>query len=126
MKKVEMEPVDVTNDAEMVAAGLRQPSVTPRDKSVWEKTDKERRLWKKQRRFPAPDSRWAAPDKTGGLPGKLVVQVDGLEKTTFSHKCTTTDVRYLLSKYKTENSSIIKCSWNGKEFNPEDIRLWGA
>ena len=128
MKKVreEREPVDVMDNEMMVREGLRQPNRVPRDPSVWTKTDKEKRLWKKYRRFPAPDSRWAAPEKGGGLPGKLIVQVKGMEKSTFSHKCTTTDVPYLLSKYKTETSSIVKCSWNGKTFDAENLRLWRA
>lgn len=128
MKKVrvEMEPVDVMDNEMMVREGLRQPNRVPRDPSVWTKTEKEKRLWKKYRRFPAPNSCWAGPEKTGGLPGKLIIQVKGLEKSTYCHNCLTTDVRYLLSKYKTERSSIVKSSWNGCTFDPERLHLWRA
>lgn len=128
MKKVrvELEPVDVMDNEMMIREGLRQPDRIPRDLSVWTKTDKERKLWRKYRRFPVPNSRWAAPEKSGGLPGKLVVQVEGMEKTTYAHKCLTTDVHYLLSKYKTENSNIVKCSWNGKTFYAETVCLYRA
>lgn len=128
MKKirVELDLVDITNDEMMIREGLRQPIQTPRDPSVWTKTEKEKRLWKKYRRVLAPNTRWASPEKSNGLPGKLIIQVRGLEQSTYSHKCLTTDVLYLLSKYKTESSSIVKSSWNGQTFDPEHIRLWRA
>lgn len=128
MKKVreEVEAVDVTNNEMMIQEGLRQPNRVPRDPSVWSKTEKERRLWRKYRRVAIPNQSWTAPEKTGGLPGKLIIQVRGLGKTTYAYKCLTTDVRYLLSKYKTNYSSIVKSSWNGKTFDPECVRLWRA
>ena len=73
---------DLTDDAFMVAEHLRQPSVTPRDPSVWSKTPKERKLWKRYRRFPAPSYQWPAPAKSIPIPGTLVVYVKGGNFTT--------------------------------------------
>lgn len=123
MKKEEKkeEKVDITNDAEMVMLGIRPRPVTPRDQSVWTKTEKERKAWRKQRNFPAPDSRWAAPVKQSGFIGRLIVHVEGMDKTTYSHKCSEVDLAYLLGKYKNEHCSIVRAFWNGKEINPERI-----
>lgn len=115
----EDEKVDVYNDAEMVALGIRNPFVKPRDPSVWTKTEKERAAWKQHRRFPAPNYGWAAPTKSSRFIGRLIVSVKGLDKTTYCHKCSDIDLPYILSKYKTERSSIIRAFWNGKEINPE-------
>lgn len=120
-KREEDGRVDVTNDAEMVALGIRNPSITPRDSSVWTKTEKERRALKKWRHFKTPDSRWAPHKKTSGFMGRLIVNVSGLDKTTYSHNCSETDVPYLLNKYKSERSSIVKAFWNGKEIDPERL-----
>lgn len=123
MKKDEkkVESVDVNNDAQMVALGIRPPHLKPRDPSVWSKTEKERKAWKKQRHFPAPDTRWAPPTKPSKFIGQLIVHVRGLEKTTYRHDCPETDLSYLLSKYKNEFCTIVKVFWNGKEINPERL-----
>lgn len=120
-KKEEDKRVDVNNDAEMVALGIRNPHIKPRDPSVWTKTEKERKAWKKQRRFPAPNSRWMPPVITSQFKGRLTVNVKGLGKTTYSHNCPETDIPYLLGKYKSEHSSIIRAFWNGKEIDPERL-----
>lgn len=123
MKKEEkkVDPVNVNNDAEMVALGIRNPFVQPRDPSVWTKTEKERKAWRKQRNFPAPDSRWAAPIRVSRFTGRLIVHVKGMDKTTYSHTCPDTDVQYLLGKYKSDKSSIVRAFWNGKEIDPERL-----
>lgn len=120
MKK-EVKPVDVNNDAMMVAEGIRNPFVRKRDQSVWSKSDKERKAWKKRRHFPVPDTRWSPPTKYTGFTGKLIVNVRGLEKTTFSHTCLETDIQYLLSKYKSDKCAIVRAFWNGREINPEGL-----
>lgn len=123
MKKEEkkVEPVNVNDDAMMVSLGIRKPFVQPRDPSVWTKTEKERKAWKKQRNFPTPNSRWAAPTRSSRFTGRLIVHVKGMDKTTYSHICPETDVQYLLGKYKSDNSSIIRAFWNGKEIDPERL-----
>lgn len=123
MKKDEkkIEPVDVNNDAQMVAFGIRPPHLKPRDPSVWSKTEKERKAWKKQRHFPAPNTRWAPPVKPSKFVGRLIVHVRGLEKTTYRHDCPETDLPYLLGKYKNEFCTIVKAFWNGKEIDPERL-----
>lgn len=123
MKKEEkkVEPVDVNNDAQMVALGIRPPHVKPRDPSVW--TEKERKAWRKQRHFPAPDTRWAAPVRPSRFIGRLIVHVKGLDKTTYRHDCPETDLAYLLGKYKNEHCTIVKAFWNGKQIDPERLLL---
>lgn len=129
-----------TDDAFLVAEHLRQPSVQPRDERVWVKTDKERRLWRKHRRFPAPAYNWPAPAKSIPIPGTLIVYVRGgnfttgklnpktkkpIPKTTFSHKCMQSDIAFILGKYKTDKSQVIKYSWNGKTYDPDNLPFWG-
>ena len=59
---------DWNDDAFLVAEHLRQPSVKPRDPNVWTKTPKERKLWKKFRRVPAPNYNWSEPVKIIDIP----------------------------------------------------------
>lgn len=125
MKKEEkkVEPVDVNNDAQMVALGIRPPHVKPRNPSVWTKTEKERKAWRKQRHFPAPDTSWAAPIRPSRFIGRLIVHVKGSDKTTYRHDCPETDLAYLLGKYKNEHCTIVKAFWNGKQIDPERLLL---
>lgn len=120
-EKKEEKKVDITNDAEMVMLGIRPRPVTPRDPSIWTKTEKERKAWRKQRCFPAPDSRWAPPAKPSRFTGRLIVHVQGMDKTTYSHNCPESDLSYILGKYKNEHCSIVRAFWNGKEIDPERI-----
>lgn len=130
---------DWNDDAFLVAEHLRQPSVKPRDPNVWTKTPKERKLWKKFRRVPAPNYNWPEPVKTIDIPGTLVVYVKGgnfttgklnpktkkpIPKTTFSHKCIQSDIPYILGKYKTPKSEVLKYSWNGKTYSPDNLPFW--
>lgn len=122
MKKEEKEKkVNVNNDAEMVSLGIRPRMRTPRDSSVWSKTEKERAAWKKQRRFPAPNTRWAEPQKPNKFIGCLIIHVKGLDKTTYRHNCSEFDLVYLLNKYKNEHCTITKVFWNGKQIDPERL-----
>lgn len=120
-EKKEEKKVDITNDAEMVMLGIRPQLLTPRDPSVWTKTEKERKAWKKHRRVPAPNTQWAPPAKSSRFTGRLIVQVQGMDKTTYSHNCPESDLSYILSKYKNERCSIVRAFWNGKEIDPERI-----
>lgn len=123
MKKEEKkeEKVNVNNDAEMVSLGIRPRLVAPRCMSLWTKTEREREMWKKYRRFPAPNYGWAPPAKSSKFIGRLIVNVKGMEKTTYCHHCLESDLSYILSKYKNEHCSIVRAFWNGKEINPEHL-----
>lgn len=127
---------DLNDDAFMVAENLRQPMRQPRDAKVWVKTDKEKKLWKKYRRFPAPNYNWPAPSKSIPIPGNLIVYTSGFYtgksdgkkpvfKTTFSHKCIQSDIPYLIRKYKTDRCRVIRYSWNGKTYSPDSLPFWG-
>ena len=143
-KQKEIEPVDVHNDAEMVALGLRNPIYPGRDQSVWSKTDKEKDFLKKMKHSCTSDldRGWGAPIKSIPIPGKLIVRIkpsdnftvvakDGrvMKKTTYSHKCIQSDIPRILSKYaesdgKVSYSIVINYSWNGKTYNPKEIPFW--
>lgn len=144
MKKIkkqrEVKPVDIHNDAEMVALGLRLPAYPGRDESVWSKTAKEKALLKKMKHSCTTklDRGWGAPPKSIPIPGRLIVRIkpsdnfimvtkEGkiLKKTTYSHKCIQSDIPRILSKYTEKgNSIVISYSWNGKTYNPKEVPFW--
>lgn len=144
MKKIkkqrEVEPVDIYNDAEMVALGLRLPAYPGRDESVWSKTAKEKALLKKMKHSCTTklDRGWGASPKSIPIPGKLIVRIkpsdkfimvtkEGkiLKKTTYFHECIQSDIPRILSKYVEKNNSIvINYSWNGKTYNPKEVPFW--
>lgn len=133
-EKERMDAVDVTNNEEMVREGIRVPDLKPRDQSLWSKTAKERAEWKQHRRVKPPMYNWPAPDKSINLPGLLVIYTRGMNamvynrkrktlmpKNTFSHKCIVSDIQYLLNKYVSDTSEVIKYSWNGKTYAPGNL-----
>lgn len=114
-EKKEEKRVNVNNDLEMVSLGIRNKKLTPRDPSVWTKTDKEREAWKKQRRFPAPSSRWGSEKRYPKFNGRLILHVKYSDKTTYSHSCYEEDIPYIIGKYKSGKCSVTKVWWNGKD-----------
>lgn len=143
-KQREVKPVDVYNDAEMVALGLRLPKYPGRDKSIWSKTAKEKALLKKMKRSCTTklNRGWGAPPKSIPIPGKLIVRIkpsdkftmvtkEGkvLKKTTYSHECIQSDIPRILSRYVEGNNNafhsiVINYSWNGKTYNPKEVPFW--
>lgn len=139
--------VDVTNDAEMVALGIRLPNLTPRDQSIWTKTDKEKALLKKAKHSYHGEfsSKWGFTKKPIPVYAKLIVTIKpsksfmikdsetgkNLYKTTFSHKCGQSDIPAILSKYVEEDRKlkvayplVVKYSWNGKTYGPKELPFW--
>ena len=135
MKKKEDEWVDVHNEALMVALGIRNPDLEPRDPSVWTKTSKEKSLLKRLRNSKGgilvrgssfvkyeplfkykliitikKDDRFMTYDKT--LKRKV-------HKTVFSHTCYPKEVPFILNKYYNEEGKSIvkKYSYAGYQFN---------
>lgn len=68
--------VDVYNDAEMVALGLRVPPLVPRDPSVWTKTPSEKFILKRERARDKTEflTRWAGKKKSIPFYDKLIVR----------------------------------------------------
>lgn len=128
--------IDVTDDALMVAEGLRAPNREPRDPSVWSKTLEEKAKLRVLRNTKYKFGRWPAPTKVISMSGKLIVYTNGVQtgynkvlkrsiyKTTFSHECIMSDIPYLLSKYKTDRSAVLKYQWNGTTYSPDSLPFW--
>lgn len=145
-KKEENLRVDVNNDAEMVALGIRPRNLEPRDPSVWVKSyqdKKNAKLVKHYLKHAFDYVNWPAPKRPIPVPGTLIItirknkdfsdkQSNGklFYKTTFSHRCIQSDIPELLSKYvsKTKNgnetSLVIKYKWNGKEYKYGELPFW--
>lgn len=114
MKREELPAVDVHNDLEMIREGIRVPNRIPRDKSVWEKTDKEKKELKRLRNIDFNLCRsWTPQDRTCSIPCKLIVTTSGYDKTTFSYNCTMSEAksivgRFLAEETKTEGKKKLK------------------
>lgn len=98
-----------------------------RDPQVWTKTEEEKKLLKIYRKaFKNVFGNWAPKKKKRTFPGKLIVQVKGMPKSTYSHKCNNIDVPEIINDYKNiKNVTIIKCFWNDQEIDPQNIQIWG-
>lgn len=118
MKKKELPPVDVTNDAECIALGLRLPKRQPRDPSIWTKSNRDRQLIKKYKKSSSlADIGWAAPKRESKLVDKLIVNVKDNPKTTYCYKnCLDTNVSYILDRYE---KSLVKAFYGGKQIYPK-------
>lgn len=107
-------PINVYDDTQMVASGIRPKLLKSRDKSLWSKTHHEREEWKKVRRVLIPKGNWSAPEKFE-FKGRLTVHAKNENKTTYSFNCKKSEINYLVSKFK----SPIKVLWNGKDLSSE-------
>lgn len=147
-------PVDVHNDAEMVAIGIRVPLATPIDESVWTKTDAEKKELAKKRavlkhyfdhtKGVSTARKWSIP-----LRDKLIITIRNHPKfrkikknkkgeivtnykTTFSHVCGQSEIKDVLKMFevydkqtKSKISLVEKYYWNGKEYAPNVLPAWG-
>lgn len=147
-------PVDVHNDAEMVAIGIRVPLATPIDESVWTKTDAEKKELAKKRAvlkhyFDGTKGintarKWSIPFRS-----KLIITIQNHPKfrkikknkkgeivtnykTTFSHVCGQSEIKDVLKMFdvydkqtKSKVSLVKKYYWNGKEYAPDVLPAWG-
>lgn len=116
----------INDDAWMVAEGLRPPMVQPRDPSVWTKTAEERELVRKLKH-----QKYRLTRGGGGgrkyIPVylKLIVQVKGWEKTTYSLKCWQNDIPRIIGHFNAGNGQeVIKYQWNGKTYKPNEVPFW--
>ena len=132
--KEEKDPVDVNNDGQMVALGLRNPKAFERDPSVWSKTDEERKsLSYFKSMFDFNSSKWAAPQYKVGTPDKLIVYLKGFKRvekaafqkqqprTTMSHTCVRSEIKDILASYKKQGLQIVKYVWQGKTYGPDEV-----
>lgn len=130
--------IDVHDDDVMRAMGFLRPfNQSPRDKSVWTKTTREREALKKAKSAYKRHSHFdghcgTAPRKTGLLRAKLIIQLKKNKeypKTTYSYICLNTAIDDILDKFKVLNASgfretlVSKYKFNGKEYRPDE-RPW--
>lgn len=115
----------INDDAWMVAEGLRSPMRQPRDPSVWSKTPTEREQVRKLRHIKYRITRGSVGTRKH-IPVylKLIVQVRGLEKTTFSLECWQADIPSVLGRFRERGGEIIKYQWNGKTYAPNEVPFW--
>ena len=147
-------PVDVHNDAEMVAIGIRVPLAKPVDESVWIKTDAEKKELAKKRavlkhyfdhtKGVSTAKKWSIP-----LRSKLIIiirnhpkfrkikknkkgEIVTNYKTTFSHVCGQSEIKNVLKMFdvydkqtKSKVNLVEKYYWNGKEYAPDVLPAWG-
>lgn len=123
MKEHKIERVDVNNDALMVSLGIRPKDLEPRDPLVWTKTIREKNKLKKVRNtVKTPDCRWPVPDKPSRFKHRLTVHIRYQKpkgskrfKNTYSYTVGPEEIEYILQKYKTENSAVVKAYYNGHQ-----------
>lgn len=110
----EVEPVDLSNDQECIALGLRNPLVPQRIESLWRKTDKERKQLKKLKRsVPTSPYGWAPPTKESEYFDTLIIQVRNFPKTTYVFKqCPNTSVINRIDSFGIRN--IVKVYYGGR------------
>lgn len=119
--------VDVYNDAEMVALGMRVPPLAPRDPSVWTKTPSEKFILKRERARDKTEflTRWAGKKKSIPVYDKLIVRLHKAPKggkNTLSIKCGQSDIPKILARYK---DNVVNYSWNGKTYTRTSLPFWG-
>lgn len=136
--------VDINNDAEMVALGIRPKNLVPRDPSVWTKTyqdKKNAKIVRHKLKHAFDHTNWPAPFRPIPIPGKLIISIKKHKnfaenkngktfyKTTFSYKCIQSDIPSILDKYVLKNGDsknvlIIKYKWNGKDYTYGQLPYW--
>lgn len=138
-KQKSLPPVNCNDDMEMIALGYRNP-LTPRDETVWTKTELEKKLLKKvKRRFGKYEfsTSWGSTKPHIPCYDKLIVQIyknpNFLKKkgyhpshTTFKFFCGQSDIPYLLSKFTDENgNSFVRWyKFNGKQYKPNELPFY--
>lgn len=137
MKKDKAEGwIDVHNDHVMRAMGLYRPfNITPRDPSVWTKTNKERKELRKMKHSHKEDMHFhAEPKKFIKVRDKLVIYLKKnkiFPNTTYSFECWQSSIPSILAKFvinknhRTE-SIVLKYRWNGKTYNSSELPFWRA
>ena len=117
--------VDVQNDAQMVAPGIRVPPRIPRDPSVWTKSSSEKFILKREKARDRSKflTRWAGKKKAIPVYGKLIIQLNEAKpKSTLSIKCGQSDIPKIIAKYK---DHLVKYAWSGKTYTGTQLPFWG-
>lgn len=129
IKEKEIEWIDVHDDDLMVKLGIRNPNITPRDPSVWTKTQKEKKLLKKLRNIyknanlgakRSTDSHgyllvYIKPDIKNAIKVINGIPNKGTIKTTFSFLCNKYNIKDILNDMS-KKYSVVKYRWNGHDY----------
>lgn len=123
--------IDVHDDNVMRAMGLWRPyDRIPRDKSVWTKTDSERKALKRVKHSSKRDMHFhAIPRKFIRVYGNLIIQLKKnkmFPKTTYSIPCWQSNIpqilsKYIVNKHNRSESIVAKYKWNGKTYYPNQL-----
>ena len=115
----------INDDAWMVAEGLRAPNRQPRDPEVWTKTAEERARIKELNKQKHRVSRGSMSTRTY-IPcyAKLIIQVRGCAKTTYSTMCWQADVPRIVGNFKGEGKEVLNYKYNGKQYAPNEVPFW--
>ncbi len=135
IKKIDDDKVNVYDDDLMIELGLRCPKFIPRDESLWTKTEKEKKILKKERcRHKGKMHFHSIPYKSIPVEAKLIVYLKKnniFPRTTYSTKCLQSDINNILSKYYVQNSKdkreeclIVKYKYNDIEYRPDERPVW--
>lgn len=122
---------NIITDDLMVKLGMRQPHVVPRDKEVWTKTQREKKMLKRYKSKERIHFH-TIPIKSIPVWSKLIIYLKKNKeypKTTYSIKCWQHEISNILSNYcqvkkgKVENL-VSKYSYNGKTYAPNERPFW--
>lgn len=134
ISKESSEPrVNVKDDYQMVELGIRPPLLAERDKSVWTKTAKEKKLLKKLRHGSNNCHFGTVPIKPIPVRDKLIVYLkknNVFPKTTYSTECRQHEIGEILMKYfytaksGISHNLVMKYEFNGKSYLPNERPYW--
>lgn len=128
--------IDIHNDNTMREMGLiRTFERVPRDKDVWQKTPREKRILKSVKHGKNTDMHFhTIPYRHLPIYLKLTIYLkknDKYPKTTYSTMCWIGEIPEVLSRYQISNSktkkvesAILKYSFNGKTYKANELP-WG-
>lgn len=130
-----LEWIDVHDDELMIKLGIRPPHAAPRDKSVWTRTQYEKKILKSERCKHKGDSHFhSVPQKSIPVRARLIIYLKKNKKfphTTYSTECMQHEIGNILPNYYMENYKtkcneclIAKYVYNGKTYAPDERPFW--
>lgn len=146
-KSDKLPPVNVNDLEEMIALGYRNP-LEPRDPTVWTKTNSEKKVLKRLRRFYKNyefATGWSFKKPSIPHHDKLIINIyknpgflkkNGYDSShlTFSYKCGQSDIPFILNKFMVvvkdhgqvvgTKSLIRYYKWNGKVYKPDELPFY--
>lgn len=125
--------INVHDDKVMCEMGFPRYAITPRDESVWIKTEKERETLKKLKHTCKNwDSRcYSIPLRRATVNSKLIITLKRnkvFPKSVYSQMCLNTSISDALEKFLVidpvtgwKESVVAKYYYNGREYYPNEL-----